>query len=98
MKKLLTALSLTACTFAAMAQASAPAAAPREKGPCVQEADAKGLKDAARKSFIAECRSTMKAKHQAEHKAKREACTAEVKGKQLKGAEAREAMKSCMGK
>jgi hypothetical protein len=89
MKKLLTVLALSACAFSAMAQAE-----PKQKGPCVVEADAKGLKGDARKAFMTECRAV----HKTTRKAKHDVCKTQVQAKMLKGAEAKEAMKACMGK
>ncbi len=90
MKKLLTVLALSVCAFSAMAQAE-----PKQKGPCMVEADAKGLKSGeARKAFMTECRAARKAARKAKHGV----CKTETQAKMLKGAEAKEAMKACMDK
>jgi hypothetical protein len=91
MKKLLTALALSACALTAFAQP-----APKHKGPCVSEAQSRGLKGEARTAFVDQCRSARKAERHAMRQGKGASCRAEAKARGLKGMEAREAVKACM--
>ena len=96
MKKLLSAVALSVCALSAMAQTAAVPAAGPASGvkPCLSEAKAKGLQGAERTTFLQECRASRKA----EHAKKREACVAEAGQQNLKGAEAKKAIRACMQK
>jgi hypothetical protein len=103
MKKLLSLIALgAALSFNAMAQTTAPAAAPAEKAPSAQQSKmktcnadpkAKELKGDERKAFMKECLSASK---QEKQQTKMKTCNADPKAKELKGDARKAFMKECL--